>query len=252
MPRKKKRTSVRTHRSSRNDAELQGFYNPFDGLDQHLRKSPNERAPKKLPPQPTAAPAARAAEDEDALFMAAMADVTPLAGRQAERVPPPSPAKQSPRFRMQEDEEVMLQLMQLVSGEGSFELSYSDEYVDGAVVGLSPKILKKLRNGDLSYQDYVDLHGFKRDQAYDVVLKFLHESFVRGLRCVLIISGRGLNSRERKPVLKENLVAWLTRAPLKHLVLAFASARSYDGGVGAFYVLMRKRPGKCSFVTPIT
>jgi len=76
------------------------------------------------------------------------------------------------------------------------------------------------------------------------------ECFAARRRCVLIIAGRGLNSKDKEPVLKNNLPAWLTRAPLKRVVLAFASARSYDGGWGAFYVLLRKNEGKAPVVTP--
>jgi len=70
------------------------------------------------------------------------------------------------------------------------------------------------------------------------------------LRCILIVCGRGLNSAGRQPVLKQNLVTWLTRAPLKRIVLAFACARSRDGGAGAFYVLVRRNKGKAPFVCP--
>lgn len=252
MPRKKKRSITELHRSSRNNSIIQGFYNPFEGLDQHLRgrslePSSKKNTPLKIPMQP----APQEGKNEDDLFKEAMVDVTPLAGNGPGRVPPSPPTKGAPRFWIQEEEEAYLHLTNLVAGEGTFELTYSDEYVDGAVSGISPKILKKLRNGDFSYQDYVDLHGYNLDQAYDVVVDFIQQSFARGYRCVLIIPGRGLRSKERQPVIKKNLVTWLTRAPLKRLILAFASARSYDGGLGALYILMRRRPGKGAFVTPI-
>ena len=141
-------------------------------------------------------------------------------------------------------------MVDLVAGEGPFELSYSDEYIDGAVLGISPEVLKKLREGYFSYQDYLDLHGLNRQQARSEVRDFIMECFAARRRCVLIIAGRGLNSKDKEPVLKNNLPIWLTRAPLKRVVLAFASARSYDGGWGAFYVLLRKNEGKAPLITP--
>ncbi|MDR3566801.1 MAG: Smr/MutS family protein [Syntrophobacteraceae bacterium] len=51
-------------------------------------------------------------------------------------------------------------------------------------------------------------------------------------------------------MLKKSVVTWFMRAPLKRVVLAFASARSYDGGWGAFYVLLRKNADKAPPVTP--
>ncbi|MHC1744465.1 MAG: Smr/MutS family protein [Syntrophobacteraceae bacterium] len=178
-----------------------------------------------------------------------MVDVVPLS-REPELIPAPRCKPRKPRFRTIEDEEVYTHLKRLVEGESDFELTYSDEYVDGAVVGLSPKVLKELRSGDYSYQDYVDLHGLNRAEAREAVVEFVSRSFTRKHRCVLIIPGRGLNSEDKQPVLKERLVVWLTQSPLRRMVLAFASARSYDGGAGAFYVLLRRHPKKETFRVP--
>jgi DNA-nicking Smr family endonuclease len=35
---------------------------------------------------------------------------------------------------------------------------------------------------------------------------------------------------------------WLTRGPWRKWVVAYSSARIYDGGAGATYVLLRERP----------
>ena len=63
-----------------------------------------------------------------------------------------------------------------------------------------------------------------------------------GQRCVLIVHGRGLNSKDQVPVLKHRLTTWLTRGSWARLVLAFTSARPCDGGAGALYVLLRRQP----------
>jgi DNA-nicking Smr family endonuclease len=52
-----------------------------------------------------------------------------------------------------------------------------------------------------------------------------------------------LNSKDQIPVLKNRLVAWLARGQWARLVLAFTSARPYDGGAGALYVLLRRERG---------
>ena len=97
---------------------------------------------------------------------------------------------------------------------------------------------------------HLDLHGLTKKEAEAETVRFIRESFAEGLRCVLVIPGRGLNSPDREPVIRTGLASWLTRAPLKRLVLAFASARSWDGGYGAFYVLLRRNEGKVRIVTP--
>ncbi|MHC1728994.1 MAG: Smr/MutS family protein [Syntrophobacteraceae bacterium] len=248
-----------TQKSSRRDIRqesLPGFYTPFKDLDQHLtpnfsnqRKQPvpSEKKPERKKPQPTE-PLAEG--DDEILFKKAMADVNPLPGEVQSKVPLRPPERKYPRFLEQEELESYTQLVDLVAGDGPFELSSSDEYTDGAVLGISPEVLKKLREGYFSYQDHLDLHGLNRQEARGEVTAFIMESFVLRRRCVLIIPGRGLNSKDKEPVLKNNLVAWLTRAPLKRAVLAFASARSYDGGWGAFYVLLRKNEGKAPLITP--
>ena len=188
--------------------------------------------------------------DEDSLFKSAMAGVNPLRAGPGNKVPNRPAYKECPRFLAREEIEAYTQLVDLVAGEGPFELSSSDEYIDGAVLGTSPEVLKKLREGYFSYQDSLDLHGLNRQQAREDVRDFVMDCFVVRRRCILIIAGRGLNSKDKEPVLKKNLVTWFTRAPLKRVVLAFASARSYDGGWGAFYVLLRKNEGKAPLITP--
>lgn len=252
MAESKNRTPGPAHRSSQRNSSSHGFYTPFGKLEQHLPqnsvKTPRIE-PGRHPKRGTERPAERP-EDAERIFREAMADVTPLPAGRPSRIPASPSRKQPARFLAQEEMEVYAHLADLVAGDGPFEISWSDEYVDGAVVGLSPEILRKLRRGEFSYQEYMDLHGCKREEAKERTTHFVKRSFGRGLRCILIVSGRGLNSKDKEPVLKHGVVKWLTRAPLKCFVLAFASARSCDGGAGAFYVLLRKNEGKTPLLTP--
>jgi DNA-nicking Smr family endonuclease len=245
---KRKGKSFEPMRRSIRQKSPTGFYTPFQELDQlfgpnfsHL-ESPAEK------PQPHLYDF-KGETDDHRLFQTAMADVSPLPAGTRARVPVRHSRKPR-RFLAEEEIEAYTQLVDLVAGQGPFELSNSDEYIDGAVLGISPEVLKKLREGYFSHQDYLDLHGLNRQQARQEVRDFLMESFASRTRCVLIIAGRGLNSKDREPVLKNSLVTWFMRAPLKRVVLAFASARSYDGGWGAFYVLLRKNEDKGPLITP--
>lgn len=252
MTKRKAKTGTTTC-SARNRLH-NGFYTPFKDLDQHLgpnisndpvhqeKSSPELENFKDLDES--------AGEGDEFLFAGAMAEVNPLPERKREKVPFRPPDRSYPRFLAREEAEALTELVDLVAGEGPFELSYSDEYIDGAVIGISPDVLKKLRSGYFSYQDHLDLHGLNRRQARAETTDFIIRSFSARRRCVLIIPGRGLNSIDKEPILKNSLVTWLTRAPLKRMVLAFASARSYDGGWGAFYVLLRGNEGRGPVVTP--
>lgn len=246
----KKRSDQPLLRVSRQKSSATGFYTPFQDLKQRLMGSERANPPKKLAePMVTATVVdSPQVEDDSALFREAVTDVRVMDQNQG-RVPL-GRANRRPNPALSDDEEVRTQLLELVSGIAEFEIAYSDEYIDGAIVGLSPKILAKLRRGEFSCQAYVDLHGCNRAQAHRAVIDFLRTRFALGQRCVLIVSGRGRNSENREPVLKEELVHWLTRSPLKRMVLAFSTARSRDGGTGAFYVLLRRSAAKAPLVTP--
>lgn len=244
----KRRPLTPTRRPSRGKPSVQAFYTPFKGLDQYWKDISRAKCNQKHG-QVSVAGTFAPQENEEQLFFQHMSDVIPLPVSRRDRIPPPSPAQNPVRFLAQEEMEVHAHLTGLVCGEVAFELTLSDEYTDGAVVGLPPDVLTKLRRGEFSYQDHTDLHGCTRKEARQVVIQFVQESFARGLRCVLIVSGRGLNSRDKIPVLKHGVVRWLTQSPLKRLILAFASARCCDGGAGAFYVLLRRNEEKSAFIT---
>ena len=178
-------------------------------------------------------------EPEPDLFRRAMEGVRPLPRRADVRVDGPTPASR-PRPRVSEEAEALAELSDLVRGGTNFDVSDTREYVEGAIVGLDPRVLRRLRRGDFAWQAYVDLHGMVADQARDAVLAFLRAAVRAGHRCVLVVHGRGHNSKDQTPVLKERMKSWLARGAAAHIVLAFTTARPCDGGAGALYVLLRR------------
>jgi len=102
--------------------------------------------------------------------------------------------------------------------------------------GLSRQLLRKLRRGHWVVEDSLDLHGLNRSQAAESVAAFLRGCTRRGVRCVRIVHGKGLGSRNREPVLKGKLRKWL---PLREEVLAFCQAPATQGGGGAVLVLLK-------------
>ena len=103
--------------------------------------------------------------------------------------------------------------------------------------GHSPRLLRRLRRGEFSVQDEIDLHHLRADQAGPLLLDFLAESRRAGRCCVKIIHGKGLRSGHRGPVLK-TLTAHLLRR--HNEVIAYASARANQGGSGATLVLLTR------------
>ncbi|HDX0911837.1 TPA: Smr/MutS family protein, partial [Stenotrophomonas maltophilia] len=103
---------------------------------------------------------------------------------------------------------------------------------------LPPRLFQRLKRGQYSVQDELDLHGATAAQAETLLRQFLLEAHAHEYGCVRIIHGKGLQSDGGAPVLK-NLVDRLLR--LRNDVLAFHSAPTGQGGTGAVLVLLARR-----------
>jgi len=213
--------------------KAEGFNTPFKGLKLETPK-PEPKARPAPPPPPRKKPAPRA-DDEADLFMSAMDGVMPITNRGQ----PAGPPVINPRI-VDENAEALARLSELVSGQGPFDISDSDEFIEGGAPNIDERLMQSLRRGDFAVQGHLDLHGMTRVEAREAVEQFLHTARREGKRCVLLVHGRGLNSKDQIPVLKENLKVWLNRGRIGREVLAFATARPHDGGAGAVYVLLRR------------
>jgi len=137
--------------------------------------------------------------------------------------------------------ETLLQLKDLVKHGKGFIIADTPEYIEGTGYRTHPEFPKRLHRGDFSIQAHIDLHGLNVKDAHEAFEKFLKGAVRSGKRGILIVHGRGLSS-PAKPVLKTKVYEWLTSGPWRKWIIAFSSARSYDGGAGATYVLLRQRP----------
>ena len=104
--------------------------------------------------------------------------------------------------------------------------------------GLGTDVLVKLRRGHWAVQAVIDLHGMTAAEAHDALADFLLDARQKGLRCVRVIHGKGLTSRNREPVLKGKVRRWLSQWDD---VLAYCEAVPHAGGSGAVIVLLRGR-----------
>jgi DNA-nicking Smr family endonuclease len=203
------------------------------------------RPTQKPPARPSASrvdaePAPRSTLSDEELFLREMQGTAPMPAKAKTPRVPGAPADTAPKKRVSEDAEVLAELADLVAGDGAFDISDSDEYIEGMAPGVDRRLLKRLRAGDYALQGHVDLHGLTREEAKARVSRFIDESRRAGQRCVLIVHGRGLHSKDQIPVLKEAVRTWLERGAVARAVLAFATARPHDGGAGAVYVLLRR------------
>ena len=169
------------------------------------------------------------AEPEDAaLFRAAVGEVNLLPDQN--RIKPQKPPRK-PTLRIPAQAPAIPDTLSDFSAEHA-----PDEFLRN---GLSRMTLRKLRRGNWPVQDRLDLHGNTSDAARKLLQEFLHEAIQRGLRCVLIIHGKGMNSRGGEAVLRIRVRHWLAQYPQ---VLAYCDATPENGGSGAVLFLLKVHP----------
>ena len=123
-------------------------------------------------------------------------------------------------------------------------LPLTSEYIEGKKECVSHETLRKLRDGKFSVKAVLNLRGLTAVEALLALENFFKRAIELGYSCVLVVHGRGLSSPNGEPVLKPLFRSWLERGPYRRHVLAYASARPCDGGLGATYVLLSQRPVK--------
>ena len=104
--------------------------------------------------------------------------------------------------------------------------------------GMQAQTLRKLRRGHWRCDSQLDLHGYTSTEARLALVTFLRECQDAGARCVRIVHGKGLQSRNGAPVLKAKVAHWLRQ---REEVLAYCQAKPGDGGSGAVVVLLKTR-----------
>ena len=169
-------------------------------------------------------------KDGNDLFRQAMHDVAPLKPDNRVRH---KPAPRKPPVQRAKSEPAMFEER---FTRGMLEEECPDHLNFERAGGAQKSMLKKLRNGKLSVESTLDLHGLSVEEARLQLAGFLDVCRQSGYRHVIIIHGKGFRSQS-KPVIKPMVNRWLRQADE---VLAFCSAQPKDGGTGAVYVLLRK------------
>ena len=173
-----------------------------------------------------------AARDADDAFRAAFSDVTPLRhSRTLIERPRPLPLPVQRRL----DERAVLR--ESLRNESAWDIGLdTGEELSFVRRGIDARTLSRLRRGHWVIQDELDLHGLNSSEAHALLVQFLAQCARRGLRCIRIVHGKGLRSKNREPVLKRKVGGWLTQ---RADVLAFCQAPRPDGGSGAVVVLLK-------------
>ncbi len=180
--------------------------------------------------------------DDDKLFQEAMGDVRPLKGKNSnvryhQHKKQTSVPESTLKTRREAAEESR-------SGGGAalseawIEPLEPEQKIEFSKPGIQHTRLRQLRQGMVNIQFQLDLHGYKIDEAREIVFEFLQVSRMKSFTCVRIIHGKSHGRKERQTTLKSHVNHWLRQLPD---VLAFCSAPPSEGGTGSVLVLLKRK-----------
>ena len=187
----------------------------------------------------------RPSTDERALWRLAMRDTEPLEGR--EIVPEPLPVVIAPIVAATPTPPMMAPPTSAKPAPKPLSLQPLSTRRGAPVAGLDRRTSERLRKGQLPIEARIDLHGMTQERARGALDHFIATAAERGLRAVLVITGKGSAgwsdpwSTPRSGILRANVPRWLHEQPNGPRILAFSEAQPQDGGGGALYVLLRRR-----------
>ncbi len=172
-------------------------------------------------------------EDERALFLNAVEGT-----RRIDKTHPcitPTGQRKDKESRSEGDEDnLFFAAMQQIGA-----TSKSEPEEEGTRSRSTTNRMRLLKRGAVHISQELDLHGFLRDEALQRLHTFIMHAYNRGLKAVLVITGKGINSPEG-PVLQGAVNTWL-RTEGRGMVAEFSTAPRERGGKGAFVVFLKKK-----------
>lgn len=120
-----------------------------------------------------------------------------------------------------------------------------------ALANFDQRALRRIARGRNEIEARIDLHGLRQNEAHHRLRTFVLDAHARGLRAVLVITGKGASGargdaqaddgRRERGVIRRNVPLWLEEPELRAVVVSFAQAHARHGGDGALYVHLRRR-----------
>ena len=181
-------------------------------------------------------PGAELSADDLALWQEVSQGMTPLENRDRFAFSRPLPAPVSGPGRLQKQTPVQPRTHLRAPGLKSVQRLQSESCKTNLKT-MHHRKAERFRKGLLPLESVLDLHGLTQPQAHAALDLYIADCFARGLRAVLVITGKG-NAGEG--VLKARVPDWLHMSPNSDRVLALTPARPRHGGTGALYVLLRR------------
>ncbi|HEV7309288.1 Smr/MutS family protein [Ensifer sp.] len=110
---------------------------------------------------------------------------------------------------------------------------------------LERPVKRKIAKGRVTLEARLDLHGMIQSEAHGLLLQFLLGAHQRGLRHVLIITGKG-TSLGSDGALKRAVPLWFSLPEFRPLISSYEPAARNHGGEGALYVRLARVRGSAT------
>ncbi len=163
----------------------------------------------------------------------------PTPSKPAPKTPTSEPRQPIPRFSVGENADGHTPGHDLARPIGSV--------IKDQPVRMDTKAHRRMVRGKLKPEARIDLHGMTLADAHPALTRFIAGSHGRGLRLVLVITGKGRTREDDGPiptrpgVLRHQVPQWLTSGALRAMVLQVTEAHQRHGGGGAYYVYLTRR-----------
>ena len=121
---------------------------------------------------------------------------------------------------------------------GQLDVRFSDQLPQRTPLA-TPRRLKQLKQGRITPDASLDLHGLQRHQVREKLLHFLQNAAYQQWQAVLVVTGRGLHSSDGEPVLR-NEAEKILASEDHSLIAEWGRAPRQYGGEGALVIFLKK------------
>lgn len=168
--------------------------------------------------------------DDESWWKEAVKDIVPLKKTDRETSKPKKELKVTPK----------------ITANTVYSGSKLDDLQFGNTDNIDANTAKKFRKGEFRIEAELDLHGCTENNAFDKVINFVKNSYLKQYRCIAIITGKGLHVTEEsdifctRGVLKDRVPQWLNFPEVRPLILSITHPAPKDGGSGVIQILLRR------------
>lgn len=154
------------------------------------------------------------------------------------------------KSRVSFSKQVKLKITPKISPDKIYNGNRLSDLEIGNFANIDANTAERFRKGEMPIEAELDLHGYNEERAFDAVVNFVKNSYLRKKRCIAIITGKGIHPSfqddifSTRGVLKDLVPQWLNNSDIRPLILSITHPANKDGGVGVIKILLRRQRAK--------